>query len=289
MTLRKLLAKFKGGEMSVEQVEVYIEGLREPWRESSETLSVGTTARLDPGRAARSGVPEAVFAEGKRPQEVVEFLRLLATENGCALATRVTRDLATLAVVELEDTFTVDFNEHGRTLVVQKQQYEPDRLGRLVGILAAGTADIPAAEEARVTAQLMGCEVITAYDVGVAGIHRLFGPIREMREEDVDAIIVVAGMEGALPTVVKGLVAVPVFGVPTSTGYGYGGKGEGALMTMLQSCSPGLTVVNIDNGFGAAAAAALVAKRAASVEQSASQDRPTRTIGSSKKRERAYE
>jgi hypothetical protein len=126
-------------------------------------------------------------------------------------------------------------------------------------VLAAGTSDIPAAEEAKVTAEVMGCQVLAYYDVGIAGIHRLMEPLRETLVQDVSAIVVVAGMEGALPSVVRGLVPVPVIGVPTSTGYGYGGKGEAALMTMLQSCAPGLTVVNIDNGFGAGATAALIA------------------------------
>jgi NCAIR mutase (PurE)-related protein len=109
----------------------------------------------------------------------------------------------------------------------------------------------------------MGCKVLAHYDVGIAGIHRLLEPLREIVTNEVSAIVVVAGMEGALPSVVRGLVAVPVIGVPTSTGYGYGGQGHGALMTMLQSCAPGLTVVNIDNGFGAGATAALIANRVA--------------------------
>jgi hypothetical protein len=130
-------------------------------------------------------------------------------------------------------------------------------------VLAAGTSDIPTAEEARVTAEVMGCAVLARYDVGIAGIHRLLEPLREIVSIEVSAIVVVAGMEGALPSVVRGLVSVPVIGVPTSTGYGYGGHGQGALMTMLQSCAPGLTVVNIDNGFGAGATAALIANTVA--------------------------
>ena len=130
-----------------------------------------------------------------------------------------------------------------------------------MGFVAAGTTDIPVAEEAKVIMELLGCKVISAYDAGVAGIHRLFLPLEEMLKVDVSCIVVVAGMEGTLPTVVKSLVDVSVIGVPTSTGYGYGGKGESALMTMLQSCSPGLVVVNIDNGFGVGATAALIAKQ----------------------------
>jgi len=129
--------------------------------------------------------------------------------------------------------------------------------------MTAGTSDIRVAEEARVVAEEMGCEVVTAYDVGIAGFHRHIGPLRRMLREGVDAIVVVAGMEGALPSVVASLVDVPVIGVPTSVGYGLGGKGVGALTTMLQSCSPGLCVVNIDNGVGAGALAALIARRVA--------------------------
>lgn len=130
-------------------------------------------------------------------------------------------------------------------------------------MITAGTADIPVATEAKVAAEEMGCKVLTAFDVGVAGIHRLFGPLKRMIEEGVDAIIVVAGMEGALPSVVASLVDVPVIGVPTSVGYGLGRDGIGALTAMLQSCSLGLAVVNIDGGVAAGVFAALIANRAA--------------------------
>jgi hypothetical protein len=129
-------------------------------------------------------------------------------------------------------------------------------------VLAAGTADIPVAEEAAVAAEVMGCEVLKAYDVGIAGIHRLFEPLRKMIERGVSALVVVAGMEGALPSVTSSLVDVPVIGVPTSIGYGVGAEGIGALVTMLQTCSPKLAVVNIDNGFGAGIFAALIARQA---------------------------
>ncbi len=130
-----------------------------------------------------------------------------------------------------------------------------------IGIITAGTSDVPVAEEARVVAEEAGCEVLTSYDVGVAGIHRLFHQIRRMIEEDVKALIVVAGMEGALPSVVAGLVDVPVIGVPTSVGYGVGAGGFTALNAMLQSCAPGIAVVNIDNGFGAAVFASTIVKQ----------------------------
>jgi NCAIR mutase (PurE)-related protein len=129
--------------------------------------------------------------------------------------------------------------------------------------MTGGTSDVVVAEEARTIAEEMGCEVITAYDVGIAGFHRHIKPLKRMLQEGVDAIVVVAGMEGALPSVIASLVDVPVIGVPTSVGYGFGAGGVGALTTMLQSCSPGMCVVNIDNGVGAGALAALIAHQVA--------------------------
>jgi NCAIR mutase (PurE)-related protein len=131
-----------------------------------------------------------------------------------------------------------------------------------VGLLTAGTSDIPVAEEAALVMEHMGCRVERGYDVGVAGLHRLAEPLARMVKSGVDVLVVCAGMEGALPSVVTGLVDVPVIGVPTSTGYGLGGDGTAALLSMLQTCSPGLVVVNIDNGVGAGATAALIARGA---------------------------
>jgi hypothetical protein len=142
--------------------------------------------------------------------------------------------------------------------------------GGRVGILAAGTSDVPVAEEAALMCREMGCSVHTAYDVGVAGLHRLFGPLCEMLDEAaVDVLIVAAGMDGALPSVVAGLVDVPVVGLPTSAGYGLGGAGVAALYSMLQTCVPGLSVVNVDNGIGAGAVAGLIANRVASARDHA--------------------
>ena len=133
-----------------------------------------------------------------------------------------------------------------------------------MGVLTAGTSDIPWAEEAALLCREMGCEVHTVYDVGVAGIHRLWEPLQHLLEEvQVDVLIVAAGMDGALPSVVSGLVDVPVIGLPTSVGYGFGGHGEAALLSMLQTCAPGMAVVNIDNGIGAGAIAGMIANRMA--------------------------
>ena len=159
MILRELLTKFKAGELPVEQVEAHIEGLGEPFYGSTETLSVGPNGRLDPGRATRSRVPEAVFAEGKWPEDTIECLRLLAAKNGSALAARVSPDLAALARTELNNEFDLDYDERARTLVVKKSDHVAERLGRWIGILAAGTVDVPVAEEAEVTAELMGCRI----------------------------------------------------------------------------------------------------------------------------------
>src|SRR5256885_13845682 len=139
--------------------------------------------------------------------------------------------------------------------------------GGNVGVLTAGTSDIPMAEEAAALCHEMGCEVHSAYDVGVAGLHRLFAPLRAMLAAPADAIIVAAGMDGALPSVGAGLVDVPVIGLPTSVGYGLGGGGVAALLSMLQTCAPGLVVVNIDNGVGAGATAALFAHRGAAARR----------------------
>jgi NCAIR mutase (PurE)-related protein len=225
-------------------------------------------AKLDVHRDERTGIPEAILAEGKTIDQVVEALRRMADASGVALGTRVSEDCAQAIKRGLGKKYRIERNVLGRTVVVRKKGAQVRFSGGTIAILAAGTSDIPTAEEARVTAEVMGCKVFAHYDVGIAGIHRLLEPLKEVLSNGVSTIVVVAGMEGALPSVVRGLVTVPVIGVPTSTGYGYGGHGQAALMTMLQSCAPGLTVVNIDNGFGAGATAALVANQVALARQS---------------------
>ncbi|MHB8155325.1 MAG: nickel pincer cofactor biosynthesis protein LarB [Candidatus Omnitrophota bacterium] len=218
-------------------------------------------AKLDIYRDKRCGIPEVIFAENKELKCLIRILIEMTKERGCAIATRVNKKCLREIKRKLPPSLKLQHYEEARIITVSKANYEwPKQIAR-VGLVAAGTIDIPVAEEAKVIMELLGCEVISAYDVGVAGIHRLLSPLEEMLKVVVSCIVVVAGMEGTLPTVVKSLVDVPVIGVPTSTGYGYGGKGESALMTMLQSCSPGLVVVNIDNGFGAGAAAVLIAKQ----------------------------
>jgi hypothetical protein len=158
---------------------------------------------------------------------------------------------------------TMEINEKARMVVIKKPTFKISPSGGRIGILAAGTSDIGVAEEARIVAQEMGCTVFSTYDVGVAGIHRLIEPLKQILSEDVDVVVVVAGREGALASVVSGLVDVPVIAVPTSNSYGFGAKGVSALMAMLQSCSLGMAVVNIDGGVVAGAIATLIANRAA--------------------------
>ncbi|MBI2620111.1 MAG: nickel pincer cofactor biosynthesis protein LarB [Ignavibacteriales bacterium] len=237
--------------------------------------SLDSFGRLDIHRRERTGIPEAVLAEGKTAEQVVKLVESMTMQEGLALVTRASAAVAAAVKSELGESFDVAVNDISRTIVLQRPGRGIHTTGGVIAVLAAGTSDLPVAEEARVTAEAMGCKVLRFYDVGVAGIHRLVNPLEEIRSQDASAVVVVAGMEGALPTVVRGLVPVPVIGVPTSVGYGYGGKGEAALMTMLQSCAPGLTVVNIDNGFGAGATAALIANRIAAEKKKQNRNRQT--------------
>jgi pyridinium-3,5-biscarboxylic acid mononucleotide synthase len=219
-------------------------------------------ANLDLLRTARTGIPEVVLAERKSPAQTVAIVERLLGELGRALISRVPPE--TLVVLEqaIDEAVVWTRYAEGRTLALRREGFEVAPNGGYVGVLTAGTSDIPAAEEALALCREMGCEVLRAYDVGVAGLHRLFEPLRAMLSAPVDALIVAAGMDGALPSVVAGLVDVPVVGLPTSVGYGMGGGGMGALTSMLQTCAPGLAVVNIDNGIGAGAMAGLIAARA---------------------------
>jgi len=168
---------------------------------------------------------------------------------------------------QVVEPYDIDIHERARVAVVRKNDAQPWPTGARIGVISAGSSDAPIADEAALMALEMGCEVKRIYDVGVAGLHRLVQPLSNLLNADsgVDVLIVAAGMDGALPSVIAGLVDVPLIGLPVSTGYGYGGDGIGALMSMLQSCAPGLAVVNIDNGIGAGAIAGLIANRAAAL------------------------
>jgi NCAIR mutase (PurE)-related protein len=220
--------------------------------------------RVDANRVRRTGIPEVVFAGNKASAEVVDALRRLVEANGRALASRVRPEDARFIHDALQPAISIDAHPMARALVASRAGSERPNHGGVVGILSAGTSDIPVAAEASLVAAEMGVSVLEAWDVGVAGLHRLVTPLERFAAAEVDVIVVAAGMDGALPSVVAGLVDVPVIGLPTSVGYGLGAGGVGALTTMLQSCAPGLVVVNIDNGIGAGSTAALIANRAAS-------------------------
>ncbi|HUR67607.1 MAG TPA: nickel pincer cofactor biosynthesis protein LarB [Candidatus Thermoplasmatota archaeon] len=217
-------------------------------------LKVGDSAKLDLAREARTGIPEVVLAEGKRDADLVAIVQAFVAAKGRVLVSRLAPER-----LPLLGAVPVTYHERAR-LAVAGTAPAPSTGGRVL-VLAAGTADVEVAEEARIVAQSMGCETRHHYDVGVAGIHRLFPALDDAAWAD--AVVVVAGREGAIAPVVAGLVDRPVIGIPVSVGYGAGGRGEAALLTMLQSCSP-LTVVNIDAGFVGGACAAQIANRVAS-------------------------
>ena len=219
--------------------------------------------RIDANRVRRAGIPEVVFAGNKASAEIADALRRLVEANGRALASRVRPEDARFIQDALEPAISIDAHPLARALVASQAGTDLPNQGGIVGILSAGTSDIPIAAEASLIAAEMGAIVLEAWDVGVAGLHRLVSPLERFTAAEVDVIVVAAGMDGALPSVVAGLVDVPVIGLPTSVGYGLGAGGVGALMTMLQSCAPGLVVVNIDNGIGAGSTAALIANRSA--------------------------
>ncbi|MCG8350602.1 MAG: nickel pincer cofactor biosynthesis protein LarB [Chloroflexales bacterium] len=227
-----------------------------------EIFALTQIARPDGERQKRTGIPEIILADRKSlPQNLTIAADLLERE-GRAILSRVSPEL----LVALQERFPnqVETSPSGFTAVVRGSHGQAAPSGGRVGLLTAGTSDIPIAEEAALMCRELGCTVQSAYDVGVAGLHRLREPLGAMLDADpVDVIIVAAGMDGALPSVVAGLVDVPVIGLPISIGYGLGGGGVAALLTMLQSCAPGLAVVNIDNGIGAGAMAALIANRTA--------------------------
>lgn len=235
-TLRATLERVAAGEMSVAQS---LETLRDlPFQDLG-------FAKIDHHRALRQGFPEVVFGLGKTPTQILEISRNLHQSGAQVLVTRTTDQAFALVRKEFP---SVSFDPVSRVLQIRG---EKPVLNGSAGVLCAGTSDLPVAEEAAQCLEAMGGQVERVYDVGVAGLHRLLGQLENLRRHR--ALVVVAGMEGALPSVVAGLVSVPVVAVPTSVGYGASFGGLAALLGMLNSCSNGVAVVNIDNGFGAAA------------------------------------
>lgn len=243
--IEKLLGQVRDGEVSAEEAANRLRAM--PY----EDLGF---AKVDHHRALRRGFPETCLALGKTPEQVVEILRALSQRSPLVIATHATPEL--FAHVR-EHIPQAEYHETARIIRIGPIP-KPDLSRRPVAVVSAGTSDMPVAEEAAVVAELAGCQVERIYDVGVAGLHRLLAHQDTLRSAGV--IIVVAGMEGALPSVVGGLVDVPVIAVPTSVGYGAAFEGLAALLGMLNSCASGVVVVNIDNGFGAGRFAAMVCR-----------------------------
>ena len=243
--LRGVLDAVARGSLSPDDAVERLKGL--PYE------SLGHT-RVDHHRALRRGFPEVVLGEGKTDAQIVDIVRALVAAGSPSLVTRVAADRATALTDALAD-LSPAYHDPARVLVTRHSPPEIVGVGQVV-IVSAGTSDLPVAMEAAVCAEQMGNEVVLRQDVGVAGLHRLLPEIELFRQARV--LIVVAGMEGALASVVGGLVARPVIAVPTSVGYGAAFGGVAALLGMLTSCAAGVTVVNIDNGFGAAYAATLM-------------------------------
>jgi len=246
----------------LERFDAGFKGLRSQ-RNLLAIKRVASIARLDVGREIRKGLPEIILGEGKDPREVADIVEAMVKKTGRAIVSRATKKHLGLIRAQRIPKSKIQFFERSGIIVAKLSSYRVKATGGRVGLLTAGTSDIPVAEEAKVIAEEMGCKTRAYYDVGVAGLHRLFKPLSELLKWDSDVILVVAGREGALPTVVAGLVDVPVIGVPTSRSYGFGDKGIAALAAMLQSCSLGLAVVNIDGGVGAGSIGGLIANRAA--------------------------
>lgn len=241
-SIRKLFQQVRQGELSPDAAVSRLRHL--PF----EDLGF---AKVDHHRALRNGMPEIILGQGKTPAQVAGIFSRLAKHGGNVLATRTT-DKQFQAVKK--KVRGVEYRELARAIILQK---DPTRYGKgIIAVISAGTSDIPVAEEAVVTAELMGNEVHHLYDVGVAGIHRLLANRESFAKARV--VVVCAGMEGALPSVVGGLVGVPVVAVPTSIGYGASFEGIAALLGMLNSCASNVSVVNIDNGFGAGYVASLI-------------------------------
>ncbi|PKQ16665.1 MAG: 1-(5-phosphoribosyl)-5-amino-4-imidazole-carboxylate carboxylase [Actinobacteria bacterium HGW-Actinobacteria-7] len=247
-TLKRLLADVASGEISPDAAA---RSLAEPSFSEVGDISGSPEARVDHQRAVRCGFPEVIFCQGKSTSQVSAISAELLARNDVLLATRADAAHAEAVMSVAPDA---RYEELARLVIVDRRP-SPPREG-LVVVASAGTADIPVAEEAALCAEIMGCEVTRLYDVGVAGVHRALAHVGTLRSARV--IVAVAGMEGALPSLVAGLVDVPVVAVPTSVGYGANFAGVSALLTMLNSCAGGIGVVNIDNGFGAAVLASRI-------------------------------
>lgn len=276
--MRDVLRRFRAGELTEDEA---IHELR-----SIQLEDLAGKARLDLGRYLRRGLPEVVLAPGKSPREAARLVVTMADRQGQGLISRMSpaHAAAMKSAARAAGMSVVPYSTSAR---VMRKGFAPEAVAGRVGILTAGTSDVAVADEARMVAEACGHEVRMEADLGVAGLHRFVAPLSSILDWEADVLIVAAGMDGVLPGLVAGLVALPVIGLPVSTGYGRGGAGEAALLTMLQSCSTGLTVVNIDNGIGAGAAAVLIAQRRLRGKNTASTTAPAMPTTSSPKKKTA--
>ena len=250
--MRDILRRLLAGELSEDEAVAQLRTL--------QLEELGGRARLDLGRFLRRGLPEVVLASGKSPADAARLAVAMAERQGQGLISRMS-DAHRAAIANAASEAGMQVVEYSDSARVIRRGFTPEPVSGKVGLLTAGTSDVRAADEARMVIESCGLEARLEADLGVAGLHRFVGPLASTLGWGADVVIVAAGMDGVLPGLVAGLIDAPVIGLPVSTGYGRGGAGEAALNTMLQSCSTGLVVVNIDNGVGAGAAAVLIAQR----------------------------
>jgi NCAIR mutase (PurE)-related protein len=250
--VRDILRRLLAGELTEDEAVAQLRTL--------QLEELGGRARLDLGRFLRRGLPEVVLSSGKSPADAARLAVAMAERQGQGLISRMT-EAHRVALAEAATKAGMQVIEYSDSARVVRDGFSPETVSGKVGLLTAGTSDVRVADEARMVVESCGLEARLEADLGVAGLHRFVGPLASTLEWGADVVIVAAGMDGVLPGLVAGLIDAPVIGLPVSTGYGRGGAGEAALNTMLQSCSTGLVVVNIDNGVGAGAAAVLIAQR----------------------------
>lgn len=252
MDVKEILEKVKSGELSTSDAEKIIK--RAPYEEMG-------FAKLDLHREIRQGFPEVVFCQGKKDEYLKEIFAKLYSISGKVLGTRATKEQYEVVKSVVPE---VIYDEEARVLMACSENVPQKKAGKIV-VCTAGTADIPVAKEAKLTAEFFGAEVLALYDIGVSGIHRLLDNIDLL--QDANCVVAIAGMEGALASVIGGLVSCPVIAVPTSVGYGASLEGLSALLTMINSCANGVAVVNIDNGYGAGYMAAQINRQSVKSEK----------------------
>ncbi|MEM2855837.1 MAG: nickel pincer cofactor biosynthesis protein LarB [Candidatus Nitrosocaldaceae archaeon] len=248
MNVRDILNGLKEDKFSIDEAEKLLSLF------SVENIEIAT---LDINREKRRGIPEVIYGANKSLEELKKIASSVLKSNNKVI---ISRSEEYLKLSEyLKEYANVKVGKYSNTILAYKNELKDDE--GIVGVITAGTSDLKVSEEAEFMLEAMNCKIIKGYDVGIAGIHRLFPILKRIIENDADVIIVFAGMEGALPSLIASLVDIPVIGIPTSVGYGFGSNGYAALASMLQSCTLGLAVMNIDNGIGAGALAAMITKR----------------------------